>query len=501
MHDSGISFSAQPVLQTTDVAVRQPQPPRRFHLLQMTFLHLLQHLQPLPLSGAQADPLLFHGASQPPEKRTFLLCTNRTFSFCGDTECAVIDLLKNAALRWPPQSGPQMIGQTVSRYLILEKIGAGGMGDVYRAYDERLDRDVAVKVLPPGIFRDEAARKRFHKEALALSKLNHPNIATIHDFDTQDGIDFLVMEYITGTTLSHKLSSEALSEKDVAAFGLQIASALEEAHEHGIVHRDLKPSNILVTSKNQVKILDFGLAVLLKPSAAAEATQSDTDVGGISGTLPYMAPEQLLGMPVDTRSDIYSLGTILFEMVTGRRPFDQMLSTALCNYIIYKPPPRPAELRHNLSARLEEVILKCLEKEPENRYQSAKELVVDLRRLSAPATGIVYPAERPRWRVRRWQAVLALSIAVVTIGALFLARYYMVRGGGQAIDSLAILPFENVSPNPDAEYLSNGLTESLINSISQLSRIQGVDLVLIRLGQPARYRQILAACNFSMFVI
>src|SRR5713226_7581484 len=207
-----------------------------------------------------------------------------------------------------------MIGQTVSRYHILEKLGAGGMGVVYRAHDERLDRDVALKVLPPGIFRDEAARKRFRKEALALSKLNHPNIATIHDFDTQDGTDFLVMEYITGTTLSHRLSSEALSEKEVSAFGLQIATALEEAHERGIVHRDLKPSNILVTPKDQIKMLDFGLAVLLKPSAAADVTQSDTELHGISGTLPYMAPEQLLGKSVDTRSDIYAIGTILFEM-------------------------------------------------------------------------------------------------------------------------------------------------------------------------------------------
>ena len=365
-----------------------------------------------------------------------------------------------------------MIGQTVSRYHILEKIGAGGMGVVYRAHDEKLDRDVALKVLPPGIFRDEAARKRFRKEALALSKLNHPNIATIHDFDTQDGTDFLVMEYITGTTLSHRLSSEALSEKEVSAFGLQIATALEEAHERGIVHRDLKPSNILVTPKDQIKMLDFGLAVLLKPSAAGEATQSETELGGISGTLPYMAPEQLLGKPVDTRSDIYAVGTILFEMVTGRRPFDEKLSTALCNEIIYKPPPRPGAIRRNLSARLEDVILKCLEKEPENRYQSAKELAVDLRRLSTPATGTVYPPERPRSGVRRWQAVVALCLAVVAIGGLLLARYHMLHGGSQAIDSLAILPFENVSANPDAEYLSDGLTESLINSISHLPNLK-----------------------------
>jgi len=365
-----------------------------------------------------------------------------------------------------------MIGQTVSRYLILEKLGAGGMGVVYRAHDERLDRDVALKVLPPGIFRDEAARKRFRKEALALSKLNHPNIATIHDFDSQEGVDFLVMEYITGTTLSHKLKSEPMSEKDVTSLGLQIASALEEAHEGGIVHRDLKPGNILVTPKHQVKILDFGLAVLLKPNDAADVTLSDSDVTGISGTLPYMAPEQLLGKSADIRSDIYAVGTILFEMATGIRPFDEKLSTALSNDIIYKQPPRPTSLRNNLSARLEEIILKCLEKEPEDRYQSAKELAVDLRRLNAPTTGVVHPQVRPRRAVRRWQLVLAICLALIVIGALVLARSKFFAGRSEAIDSLAILPFENAGANPDAEYLSDGLTESLINSISQLSNLK-----------------------------
>jgi eukaryotic-like serine/threonine-protein kinase len=363
-----------------------------------------------------------------------------------------------------------MIGQRVARYLILEKIGAGGMGVVYRARDERLERDVALKVLPPGIFRDEAARKRFRKEALALSKLNHPNIATIHDFDSQDGVDFLVMEFITGTTLSHKLRSDGLSEKEVLSLGLQIASALEEAHEHGIVHRDLKPSNIFLTPKNQIKILDFGLAVLLKPEEAADITLSDSDVTGISGTLPYMAPEQLLGKPADTRSDIYSVGTVLFEMATGSRPFEDKVSTVLSNDIIYKQPPRPASLRNNLSARLEEIILKCLEKAPGDRYQSAKELVVDLRRLHAPTTGVVHPVE-PRGKVRRWQIVVALAIILVAIGAYFLVRHRFT-GGDEPIDSLAILPFENAGANPDAEYLSDGLTESLINSISQLPNLK-----------------------------
>ena len=364
-----------------------------------------------------------------------------------------------------------MIGQTVSRYLIVEKIGAGGMGVVYRAHDERLDRDVALKVLPAGTFRDEAARKRFRKEALALSKLNHPNIATIHDFDSQDGVDFLVMELISGTTLSHKLHDGGLSEKEVTSLGLQIASALEEAHEHGIVHRDLKPSNIFVTPKNQVKILDFGLAVLLKPEEAGDVTLSDSDVTGISGTLQYMAPEQLLGKPADIRSDIYAVGTILFEMATGQRPFEEKLSTALSNDIIYKQPPRPTAMRQSLSPRLEDIILKCLEKTADDRYQSAKELAVDLRRLSSPTTGVVAPVQPGRKGIQRWQIILALSLVLIAAGVL-LVRYHFLGAHNQPIDSLAILPFENAGGNPDAEYLSDGLTESLINSVSQLPNLK-----------------------------
>src|SRR5215472_10664066 len=371
-----------------------------------------------------------------------------------------------------PELGTYVERHRVARYLILEKIGAGGMGVVYRARDERLERDVALKVLPSGIFRDEAARKRFRKEALALSKLNHPNIGTIHDFDSQDGVDFLVMEIIIGTTLSHKLRNEELSEREVASLGLQIASALEEAHEHGIVHRDLKPSNIFVTAKSHIKILDFGLAVLLKPEEAQDLTLSDSDVTSISGTLTYMAPEQLLGKPVDVRIDVYALGTVLFEMATGSRPFDDKFATVLSNNIIYKQPPRPASLRANLSARLEEIILKCLEKDPADRYQSAKELAIDLKRLSSPTTGVVSTVQPAPKMIRRWLIASAIALVLIAAAALFFTRYRLFPPHNEAIDSLAILPFENAGANPDAEYLSDGLTESLINSVSQVPNLK-----------------------------
>ncbi|HEU4401764.1 MAG TPA: serine/threonine-protein kinase, partial [Candidatus Polarisedimenticolia bacterium] len=195
-----------------------------------------------------------------------------------------------------------MVGRTLSHYRILEKVGAGGMGVVYRAHDERLDRDVALKVLPSGLLADEAARRRFRREALALSRLNHPGIATVFDFDTQEGVDFLVMEYIRGETLAQKLAAGPLPEKEVPALGTQIASALEGAHEQGVVHRDLKPGNILVTPRGHVKVLDFGLAMLLRPAGEASQLETLSHEHAAVGTLPYMAPEQLRGEKVDARS-------------------------------------------------------------------------------------------------------------------------------------------------------------------------------------------------------
>src|SRR6266567_3629659 len=206
-------------------------------------------------------------------------------------------------------------GQSLGRYRIIEQIGAGGMGVVYRARDERLERDVALKLLPAGTLADKVARKRFRQEALALSQLNHPNIATIYDFDSQSGVDFLAMEYIHGTTLDCKLTAGALAEKEVLSFGGQLASGLVAAHERGVVHRDLKPGNLRLTPDGQLKILDFGLAKLLPPEAASAGTETLSQTQHtVAGTLPYMAPEQLLGERVDARTDISVLGAVA---VTG----------------------------------------------------------------------------------------------------------------------------------------------------------------------------------------
>jgi eukaryotic-like serine/threonine-protein kinase len=208
-----------------------------------------------------------------------------------------------------------MISHTLGHYRILEKVGAGGMGEVYRAEDLHLRRDVAIKVLPVGVLADDHARKRFRKEAEALSKLNHPNVQTVHDFSTQDGIDFLVSEYVPGITLSDKLAARGLALTEVLRLGQQLAEGLAAAHEQGIVHRDVKPSNLRITPDGRLKILDFGVAKLGRDTVA---TQTLTETQSIAGTPLYMAPEQKLGEPVDARTDIYSAGLVLREMVTGK---------------------------------------------------------------------------------------------------------------------------------------------------------------------------------------
>lgn len=229
-----------------------------------------------------------------------------------------------------------MIGRTLGHYRIIEKIGAGGMGVVYRARDERLERDVALKILPAGALADEETRKRFRREAMALSKLNHPNIATIHDFDTEKDVDFLAMEYISGVTLREKSLPGALPEAEVISLGKQAAEALEAAHEQGIIHRDLKPGNIMVTPKGLLKVLDFGLAKLFQPSGAIDRTLTFTGSQGLTGTLPYMAPEQLDGREVDARTDIYALGAIFHELVTGKKPFPQETPSEIMRAILDK---------------------------------------------------------------------------------------------------------------------------------------------------------------------
>ncbi|MGD0631645.1 MAG: protein kinase [Terracidiphilus sp.] len=283
-----------------------------------------------------------------------------------------------------------LVGMELGHYRIAEKIGSGGMGEVYRARDQHLARDVAIKVLPPGTLTDESARKHFRKEALILSQIIHPNIATIHDFDTQKDVDFLVMEYIPGITLSEKIA-HPLPEKDVLRLGVQLAEGLAAVHERGVIHRDLKPSNVRIAGDGHLKILDFGLAWRRPADLGSATTESLSEAEAIGGTVLYMAPEQLLGDVVDARTDIHAAGLVLYEMATGQRPFGKLERPQVIAAILGQAPMLLRHFNPHLSPELERIIGKCLEKDPEDRYQSAKELAIDLRRLLAP--GIVKAAE------------------------------------------------------------------------------------------------------------
>jgi serine/threonine protein kinase len=305
------------------------------------------------------------------------------------------------------------VGQRFGRYRIEEEIGAGGMGVVYRAYDEKLERDLALKVLAPGALNDEAARKRFRNEARILSRLNHPAIQTIHDFDTFDGHDYLVSELVPGLSLDTRLQSGALPEKEIIDLGFQLAQGLEAAHTAGVMHRDLKPANLRETPDGRLKILDFGLATLSREAVLTLNTTQTlaTAPTGIAGTLPYMSPEQLLGEPVDSRSDIYSAGVVLFELATQRLPFNDSLVPKLTNAILHQAPPGLKALAPKLSIEFERIVLKCLEKDPELRFQSAKELATDLRRLGARSSAVTIEAPAVK-RPRSWLVPAMASVGV-----------------------------------------------------------------------------------------
>ncbi len=375
-----------------------------------------------------------------------------------------------------------LLRHTLGHYRILEKIGEGGMGDVYRARDDHLGRDVAIKVLSVGVLNDDHARKHFRKEADALSRLNHPNIATIYDFDTQAGVDFMVMEYIPGETLSDKLRKGPMPEKEVVRLGLQVAEGLAAAHEHRIVHRDMKPGNLRLTRDGGVKILDFGLAKLLRSLSPTTSTESTAETVVFAGTLPYMAPEQLRGEAMDQRTDIYGLGMVLYEMVTGQRPFGEKVSAVLMDDILHLYPPPPGRLRQQLSPRLEDIILKCLEKDPGNRYRSARELAVDLKRMERDSELRVISKEETARRgpdlVARSRRALLVTTTVLLLAAgiagLFLSHKKRERTPRAIEPTIAVLPFVNMSPGKDQEYFSDGLAEELLNS---LAKIEGLHVV------------------------